>query len=117
MRIFAIPSVGATNTPSVNIPRPVRTACSISSSFVFFIISPLAIMRTISNATSSRAFPPCSILRIISAMPGGPTIPSTRAATSLVIFTSTSRSGSNPLLRAALAVAYAFCSSFFNVSK
>ena len=102
-----MPSVGATSTPSVSMPTPVRTDWSMSFCLLPLIISPAAIFCTTRWAITWRECPSFSSARMTSVMPGGPTIPSTRAATSAARFISTNGAGSTPLPLASSATEYA----------
>ena len=101
----AIPSRGATRTPSVSIARPVRTAWSIASSVLLNLyFFSFTISFAISNETSSLLPIFFVAARIFGAIPLGPTSCSTRAAISKACGISTLNSGSNPFFLASVAI-------------
>ena len=95
--ISAIPSKGATSTPSVSIARPVLIAWSSASSFVLNLyFFPFTISFAISNETISLSLIFFVTSRIFGAISFGPTSCSTLAARSKACGISTTNSGSRP---------------------
>ena len=93
------PSVGATSTPSVSIESDVRTACSSAKATPSFSFNSFASSLAIINAVDSLSLVSAA-LRILGAIPSGPTCASTLSAKSFARGISGSKEGSKPALRA-----------------